>query len=294
MFQIFSSGRLRLVAHKPRQNLRGELKPLLAAAVPSGLREHGLQVRAQVRPKACRGMPLLAPLGHPVGHVLRQMPAHHRKALTGVGLSRIIPSGKHRPGTRNEPRVAARGAPDHDARGPRLPGHGQRRRRRVDVAVGNHRNRHCAHHRGNVGAVDAPREALRARAAVNRDGRRPGLLGKQGEAHRVFRGLVPPRAHLDGHGHARALERVRHGAHDLPGKGRLAHQGRAAGLSADHACRTAEVDVHDFRAERHGGGRGARHLRRVGAEQLHGGKRIIRVARHAPPRHLACGQMRTA
>src|SRR5215813_4368221 len=150
--------------------------------------------------------------------------------------------------------------------------------RRIDVAIGEHRD---ANPRFDVAYGVVLRRAeveVRARAAV--DGER-GDAAALGDARNidtiaVFR--VPAGADLERHRH---IDRMRHGIEDACHEGWIGEQRRAARTATDFLRGTSHVQIDDVRPECHVGTRGLCECTRVCAGELHHARCGLALVVHA-------------
>ena len=106
------------------------------------------------------------------------------------------------------------------------------------------------------------------------DGGCARLLAHLREGHGVDVPAVPPFAEFHGHGHIHGLDDR---LNDAPGELGVTHERRTVAAADDLAHRAAHVDVQNVRAgvrQRHG--RGLGHDLRLVAEDLHGGRVLVR------------------
>ncbi len=135
------------------------------------------------------------------------------------------------------------------------------------VAGAEHRNRDAARDLVHEVPVGRARVRLLGGAAVERDGRRTGLLDPLRHVGGVGLVVVPALAHLHRHRDADCLD---HRADDAGGVFRFAHQAAAGMMLGDFRHRAAHVDVHDIGAHALDDARRLGHAIRIAAEDLDG------------------------
>ncbi len=194
-----------------------------------------------------------------------------RRAILWRDLA-LRPAGYDVRGLGEQPRVAQDAAPDKHARQSRPP---QRRDNVLgleQVAAPVHRNRNGVGYPLDQIPVGAAAVRLRGGAAMHRHRRRAGQLHQPRHHRRVDVILVPPGAHLHGHGNPDGL---RHRRHDGRGQLGLAHQAAPGIVPGDLGHGTAHVDVHVVGAQALDDPRGPRHVVGVAAEDLHGNRTLF-------------------
>ena len=143
-----------------------------------------------------------------------------------------------------------------------------------NVAVGDDGDRHGALDIADDVPVGAAGIHLHARAPVHGDSGCARLLAHLRKGHGVDVSAIPAFAEFHGHGHVHGLDDRFNDASSELG---VAHERRTVAAADDLAHRAAHVDVQNIRAgvcQRHG--RGLSHDLRLVAENLCGGRMLVR------------------
>ncbi len=118
--------------------------------------------------------------------------------------------------------------------------------RRIDVAVGKHRNRHRLLDGGDGVVFGLAGIQVGAGAPVHCQRRDAGLFGDAGDGRAILVLAVPAGADLQRHRH---IHRGDHGLENVRDQPLIAHQRRTGGLVADLLCRATHVDIDDLCAQ---------------------------------------------
>lgn len=125
---------------------------------------------------------------------------------------------------------------------------------------------------------------------MNRHQTKARVLRCLGNLDSRFRVLVPAGAHFHRHGDC---DSRRHRSQNIAGKLRIAHHGRAAGLSANHASWATKIHIDHRRTAILRQCSRIGHLGGISPQNLHHGKMFARIARVSATRHFGVKQMRT-
>ncbi len=176
-------------------------------------------------------------------------------------------------------------AADHQAIGTRVLQHLRSLVRRVDVAVGDHRDAHGLLDGADGVVFGSAGVTAGAGAAVHRQGLDTGPLGELRDVHAVAVVRIPAGADLQGNRDSDS----RHHRLEYAADQDLVAQQRGTGRHlADLARRAAHVDIDDGRAMRHVDLRGPRHGGRIRTQDLYRHRgRFPRMVE--PPHGLARG-----
>src|SRR6516164_9650642 len=150
--------------------------------------------------------------------------------------------------------------------------------RRVDVAIGEHRD---ANERFDVAYGVVLRRAvvkIRARAAVNGERRNAAAFGYARDVDAIAVLPVPTGADLERHRH---VHRAHHGIEDACHERCVDEQRRTARASTDLLRRASHVHIDDVGTECHVGACGLRQRTRVGTGELHHAWYGLTVVVHA-------------
>ena len=167
------------------------------------------------------------------------------------------------------PGAALRGAANHHRVCPGVCQHLACFFRRIDVAVGHHRNGQCPLDLGHGVVFSQAFVALLAGAAMHRHHLHASAFKQAGQHQRIFMVMCPAGAHLERHRHPMRAAGLDNGVHNLQRQRLVLHQRGASPFVAHFFGRTAHVDVDDLRTTRDVVDRCIRHHGGIGARNLH-------------------------
>ena len=183
-----------------------------------------------------------------------------------------------------DPRPTLRGASDHHRVRAGMLEHVARHFRRVDISVRRHGDAHGLLHRAYGVVLHGADEGALARAAVDRQGSDPRVLGDVGDAHGVAVLSVPASAYFQRHRHVDGSD---HALDDSTDQRFVLQERRPGGDVADLLRRTPHVDIDDLGAPIDVVASRVGHLRGIGTRDLHDDGLDLSFVIRAPQR-LAC------